>query len=342
MATLKKVTVTAASVVSNDTLAGYNIYSDEDGKLNGSVVSPATAAAGVDYSLSDGVLHSITAKPVGTINGEFAAVASSPVLVDLTGTIAAPTSLTVGTPTSTTIPLTWVKSVTGVMVSYRVYDDGVLLQTFMGDVDSGTLTSLTPSTTYTNLTVRAFNGTAESPSSNAVNGTTTAPASYVPLNTSNTTLSGTMAFTAGSPAYFSGTADQGRVTAQYLNDFDLRFYLLDGFAKAIGIGFSDNTTLGVNNANTIYYLGIREALAVTLTNVNSATVNPDVPTTIAPGTGRYIKAIRAGAAASTPILIYYYDGSTETLIHTFAANSGATYIKFNTNTGRRLQNMEIR
>jgi hypothetical protein len=88
--------------------------------------------------------------------------------------IAPPSSFAAGTPTTNTIPLTWAKSVTGIMTQYRVYDDGVLLQTFVGDVDSGTLTGLLPATNYTNLTVRAFNGSSESADSNSINVTTDA------------------------------------------------------------------------------------------------------------------------------------------------------------------------
>jgi hypothetical protein len=65
-------------------LAGYNFYSDQDGKLNGATVAPATAEGGVTYSLTDGVVHSVTAKPVGVSNGEFSAVVSDAVSVDLT------------------------------------------------------------------------------------------------------------------------------------------------------------------------------------------------------------------------------------------------------------------
>ena len=87
MATNKVVTVTAASVVTGDTLEGYNFYSDQEGAtpLNGgTVVTPANAAAGQTYALTDGVVHSVTAKPVGVSNGEFSAVESSAVSVDLT------------------------------------------------------------------------------------------------------------------------------------------------------------------------------------------------------------------------------------------------------------------
>lgn len=83
MATNKVVKVTVASVVTNDALSGYNFYSNQDGKLNTSVVTPANAANGVEYALTDGLVHQITAKPVGASNGEFAAVVSNSVQVDL-------------------------------------------------------------------------------------------------------------------------------------------------------------------------------------------------------------------------------------------------------------------
>lgn len=172
MATNKTVTVTTAPTKTGNTVASYNVYSSSPapGTSLGTMTT-GEAAAGKVFSLTDGVTHSITVKAVWTTGGE-STLSSNAVSVNLT--IAAPTSLTVGTPTSSTIPLTWTKSITGVMTAYRVYDDGVLLQTFTGDVASGTLTGLTASTTYTNLTVRAYNGTSESASSNAVNGTTTA------------------------------------------------------------------------------------------------------------------------------------------------------------------------
>lgn len=170
----KIITVTTIPTRTGDTVASYNAYTDAPsaGTLIGTL-TPAEAAAGKTFSLTDGLHHDVTVKTVWATAGESTTNESNVVIADLT-TIAAPTSLAAGTPTSTTIPLTWVKSITGVMTEYRVYDDGVLLQTFTGDVAAGTLTGLTASTTYTNLTVRAFDGTTESADSNAVNGTTAA------------------------------------------------------------------------------------------------------------------------------------------------------------------------
>lgn len=84
-----------------------------------------------------------------------------------------PTALQVDSISDTSIDLTWTKSVTGVMDSYRVYIEGLFYQSFAGDVALGTVTGLSPSTTYNNITVRAFDGLVESADSNSVNATTT-------------------------------------------------------------------------------------------------------------------------------------------------------------------------
>lgn len=75
------ITVTNPSVVTNDTLASYNNYSDIDGLLGSMTIGEA--AAGKTVSLSDGVTHVITTKPVGTTNGEFTSIVSNAVTVDL-------------------------------------------------------------------------------------------------------------------------------------------------------------------------------------------------------------------------------------------------------------------
>ena len=124
-----------------------------------------------DLGLADGQEYFYQVRTYDAL-GNFTAVEDS---LTISGVfIAPPSSFAAGTPTTNTIPLTWAKSVTGIMTQYRVYDDGVLIQTFVGDVDSGTLTGLIPATNYTNLTVRAFNGSSESADSNSINVTTDA------------------------------------------------------------------------------------------------------------------------------------------------------------------------
>lgn len=75
---------------------------------------------------------------------------------------------------ATEIALSWTKSASGVMTEYRAYLNGVLWETFVGDVATGTVTGLTESTAYNNITVRAFDGSQESLNSNTINVTTEA------------------------------------------------------------------------------------------------------------------------------------------------------------------------
>ncbi|MFB6836064.1 chitinase [Streptomyces sp. NPDC056361] len=80
----------------------------------------------------------------------------------------APTGLAAGSPTSTTVPLTWA-AVSGA-TSYNVYQGATKVQTVAGT--SATATGLTASTPYT-FQVTAVNAAGESPKSAAVTATTT-------------------------------------------------------------------------------------------------------------------------------------------------------------------------
>ncbi|WP_137993052.1 chitinase [Streptomyces vilmorinianum] len=82
---------------------------------------------------------------------------------------ATPTGLSAGTPTSTSVPLTW-PAVSGA-TSYKVYRGGVPVATVTGT--SYTATGLAPSTSYS-FQVSAVNSAGESPKSAAVTATTTA------------------------------------------------------------------------------------------------------------------------------------------------------------------------
>ncbi|MET9673898.1 glycoside hydrolase family 18 protein [Streptomyces sp. NPDC006482] len=81
---------------------------------------------------------------------------------------AAPAGLSAGSPTSTTVPLTWT-AVSGA-TSYHVYRGTTKIQTVTGT--SATATGLTASTPYT-FQVAAVNSAGESPKSAAVTATTT-------------------------------------------------------------------------------------------------------------------------------------------------------------------------
>ncbi|MCQ4210711.1 chitinase [Streptomyces longispororuber] len=80
----------------------------------------------------------------------------------------APTGLTAGTPTATTVPLSWTP-VSGA-TSYAIYANGTRSRTVTGT--SATLTGLTPATAYS-FQVAAVNDAGESPKSSPVTATTT-------------------------------------------------------------------------------------------------------------------------------------------------------------------------
>ncbi|WP_411108496.1 chitinase [Streptomyces sp. c-19] len=81
---------------------------------------------------------------------------------------AAPTGLAAGSPTSTSVPLTWT-AVPGA-TSYKVYKGGAAVGTVTGT--SYTATGLAPATSHT-FQISAVNGAGESPKSAAVTATTT-------------------------------------------------------------------------------------------------------------------------------------------------------------------------
>ncbi|MFI0984858.1 chitinase [Streptomyces exfoliatus] len=81
---------------------------------------------------------------------------------------AAPTGLAAGSPTSTSVPLTWT-AVPGA-TSYKVYKGGAAVATVTGT--SYTATGLAPATSHT-FQISAVNGAGESPKSAAVTATTT-------------------------------------------------------------------------------------------------------------------------------------------------------------------------
>jgi hypothetical protein len=68
------------------------------------------------------------------------------------------------------------------MVAYRVYFNGVLKQTFNGDVAIGTITGLTANTTYSNITVRAWDGVTESGDSNPISTKTIATTTLIQIS----------------------------------------------------------------------------------------------------------------------------------------------------------------
>lgn len=79
----KIVKVTSPSVVTGDTLASYNVYTDKpSAKTLVGTMTPAEASAGKTLAFADGLNHNVSVYPVGTTTGEFNEE-SNVVVVDL-------------------------------------------------------------------------------------------------------------------------------------------------------------------------------------------------------------------------------------------------------------------
>jgi glucan 1,4-alpha-glucosidase len=158
---------------------------------NGTQVGTTTATTYTDTGLTASTTYSYT---VEAYNGAGTSAASSAVSAK-TGPVGvapnAPTGLTVGTVTSTTVPLTWTASTTSgsyAVSGYYVLRNGTVVGTATGT--SYTDTGLTAGTTYS-YTVEAFDTNGDvSAASTAASATTTKTTSYtetfnvtVPVNT---------------------------------------------------------------------------------------------------------------------------------------------------------------
>ncbi|MGW1991545.1 fibronectin type III domain-containing protein [Embleya sp. NPDC001921] len=140
---------------------GYKVY--RDGVLAQTVTGTSATVTG----LTQATTYSFQ---VSATNSAGESAKSAAVSATTSGVVvvpATPTGLTAGTPTATTVPLSWtaVPGATG----YNVYRNGTLAQTATGP--SATVTGLTPATAYT-FQVSATNSAGESAKSAAVTATT--------------------------------------------------------------------------------------------------------------------------------------------------------------------------
>ena len=164
-------------------------------------------------------------------------------------------------------------------------------------------------------------------------------ATWIDVTNLNATLSASLAYTAGSPNQFASSA-----AGQYLvyntaktGAFNMKMDIKDVYTKSIGFGV-DNSALNTDIAsNWEAWVSVTEAYAI---KVGAGAVDPNTPTTMAIGATNHIRLTRASAAAS--ILLYYYNGTTEILVHTFAAASGSTYLKAQIAIGsRRIYTLQV-
>jgi len=192
MATNKTITVITPSVVSNDTLDSYNVYSSVDGLLAN--ITPAEASAGYVISLTDDAIHNVYARPVGIINGEFGNATSNLIIEDTNpaGDTEAPVVgvISLGAVTEDEQVLNWTAATDNVGVTgYDIYKDNVLLAN-VGNVLTYTATGLSLVTSY-DYKIKAKDAAGNiSGFSNTVTGSTvdsTAPSAPVITELSKTT-----------------------------------------------------------------------------------------------------------------------------------------------------------
>jgi poly(hydroxyalkanoate) depolymerase family esterase len=165
--------------------AGYDVY------RNGTLVnaSPITGTSYTDSGLAAGTTYAYTVAALdsaGTVGAK-----SAPVNATTTGThqgLPAPTGLTAGTTTSSSVPLSW-NAVSGA-ASYNVYRNGAKVNASAVTTTGYTDTGLAANTAYA-YTVAAVDTTgAEGTRSATVNATTAATALCFTDNNYNQTLAG--------------------------------------------------------------------------------------------------------------------------------------------------------
>ncbi|MBB5868150.1 chitinase [Allocatelliglobosispora scoriae] len=166
--TLSSTGTTASSIslswgASSGTVTGYRVY---EGSTQ---VATGTGTTATVSGLGACTTHTYTVKAYNS-GGESAA--SNAVTASTTGcttTPGAPTNLTVGTVTNTSIALSW-GAASGTVTGYRVYEGGTQVAQVTGT--SATISGLGTCTSHT-YTVKAYNANGEGPASSAASGSTT-------------------------------------------------------------------------------------------------------------------------------------------------------------------------
>jgi chitodextrinase len=241
----------------NVAVTGYKV------RRGGTVVGTPSGTSYTDTGLTNGTTYSYTVSAVDAAANESAqtsAVTGTPSAGADSTPPTAPTSLAAGTPTSTTIPLTWTASTDNVgVVAYDVYNSGSLLQSGLTGT-SGTVTGLTASTAYV-LTLKARDAAGNaSTASNSVSVSTAAGA-----GTNPTTVAGLSSlWTVDSLSSTDGTE-------------------IDSFPSTGGAG-TNNTMIQGAGTGPVYHTAVQNGLPVlrgdgTRTMFTSGTLTPAMGTT---------------------------------------------------------------
>ena len=170
----------------------------------------------------------------------------------------------------------------------------------------------------------------------AVTNNIAAAGGYVDIVEANSTMNANFTFVAGTPNYFNATANlaHGVVDATYAGAFDFSIAIIDVYSKSVGFGLANDATLAYPSSmiyiDESYKLFLEETGSTAADNVSAMTATA----------GNYLRFERASAAAD--VLVYYYDGTSETLMHNFGNLSTLTYVKFFAKiANRRVQDPKI-
>ncbi len=165
-------------------------------------------------------------------------------------------------------------------------------------------------------------------------------ASYVILDNVNSAISAAFTYTGGTPATIASNTTNAflKYNTTKPNAFSVKVFIKDVYTKDFWIGLDDSS------ANTDIYSTWNLVLAVDSTygvKVGSTPVNPDAgATTLVANTTNYLRLARNSGTSA--VLLYYFNGTTEVLLHTFAAQSAGIYFKgYMQSSNRRFYDLQI-
>lgn len=247
-----QVGLTWSAATDNGGVVRYRVRRD------GVIVGTPTDTSFTDTGLTTGTSYSYTVSALDIANNESTQTAAVTVTPSNDATPpSTPTDLAAGTPTGTTVPLTWTASTDDVAVTgYRVYRGGTRIGSPTGT--SYTATGLTASTGYS-FTVSAIDAAGnESPQTAAVTATTTADTTTGLLSETWTGTDGAAWPTGWDIQGGAGTivANRGRLTSNsyFVNAFNTGMTAVTGdfdltvtFMRSGTLG--DQTVVGLGDSN---------------------------------------------------------------------------------------------
>lgn len=166
-----------------------------------------------------------------------------------------------------------------------------------------------------------------------------AAAGFAKLLAADVTVNAAFTITPGTPNEFASNAANayGYVNVEYTGAFNVKAFSSAVSGKDFGIGIDTAQTL---SDSTGWYAEAHRDETDTVSVKNGGAINGTTPTGVVRDATHYLRVERVSAAAD--ILCYYYNGTSETLFHTFTGNVSATWVKFTVEgITRALYDLEI-